>query len=211
MKFLLLLLPAMMLVAQTPASSEKKAPVQKAALTSQSNFHESGSPSAPMTIELYTDYECPACRDFYLTKLPQLTTDFINTGKIRLIHRDFPLPQHQFTKVATRYANAAGRIGKYDLVAHQLFETQPDWDQNGNVDGTVAKVLSPAEMDKVRAMVKSDATLDDSVARDQAMASQDHLQETPTIVIVYKGKRETIGGSPPYPILKAYLEKKLQQ
>jgi protein-disulfide isomerase len=57
------------------------------------NFKESGSPSAPMTIELYTDYQCPHCREFYLDVLPQLTKEYINTGKVRLIHRDFRLSQ----------------------------------------------------------------------------------------------------------------------
>jgi protein-disulfide isomerase len=213
MKSILFLLPALIvasLAAQTPAAP-KKAVIQKVALT-QTNFKESGSPSAPITIELYTDYECPACREFYLNTLPLLTNDFIRPGKARLIHRDYPLPQHQFTKLATHYANAAGQIGKYDLVAHQIFQTQPEWDQNGNVDAQVAKVLSPAEMEKVRNIVKTEVgSMDDAIAKDQAMGSQDRLQQTPTIVIVYKGKRETIGGALSYPILKSYLEKKLEQ
>ncbi len=199
-----------MLVAQTPATAPKKAAIQKAALT-QTNFKESGSASAPITIELYTDYECPACREFYLSSLPLLINDFVHTGKVRLIHRDYPLPQHQFTKLATKYANAAGEIGKYDIVAKQIFESQPEWDQNGNIDAEVAKVLSPADLEKVRNIVKTDTTLDDSVVKDQAMGAQDRLNQTPTIVIVYKGKRETIGGGMPYNILKSYLDRKLEQ
>jgi protein-disulfide isomerase len=211
MKSLLLLLPAILLVAQTPpAAAPKKAPVQKASIT-QTNFKESGSPGAPITVELYTDYECPACREFYLSTLPLLINDFVHTGKVHLIHRDYPLPQHQFTKLATRYANAAGAIGKYDVVAKQIFESQPEWDQNGNIDAEVAKVLSPADMEKVRNMVKTDSTLDDTVTKDQAMGVQDRLNQTPTIVIVYKGKRETIGGGMPYTILKSYLDRKLEQ
>lgn len=217
MKPFLLLIPAaallmaqMPVLAQTPAAAPKKAAIQKASLT-QTNFKESGAPGAPITIELYTDYECPACREFYLNTLPQLITDFVHTGKARLIHRDYPLPQHQFTKVATRYANAAGQIGKYDLVAHQIFETQPEWDQNGNIDAQVAKVLSPAEMEKVRNIVKTDSALDDSVAKDHDQGVKDNLNQTPTIVIVYKGKRDVIGGGMPYVILKSYLDKKLEQ
>jgi protein-disulfide isomerase len=213
MKYLLLLLPALMLVAQTPATAPQKAALPKAAAAPANSFSfkESGSPGAPIGIELYTDYECPACREFYLSTLPMLTNDFIKTGKARLLHRDYPLPQHQFTKLATKYANAAGLIGKYDVVAHQIFQSQPEWDQNGNIDVQVAKVLSPAEMEKVRNLVKNDANLDDTVTKDQAMGTQDRLQQTPTIVIVYKGKRETIGGAVSYPILKSYLEKKLEQ
>lgn len=218
MRFLLVLLPALVLTAQAQTgASVKKVSATKAApaatVDGVASYKVSGSASAPMTIELYTDYECPACRNFDLNTLPELTKDFVATGKARLVHRDFRIQSHRFTKVATRYANAAGQIGKFDIVAQQLFQTQPDWAQNGNVDGVVSKVLSPSDMEKVRALVKDDAHLDDSVTRDEAMAmNQDHLTETPTMVIVIKGKRESFGlGGMSYPILKQYLTQKLAQ
>jgi protein-disulfide isomerase len=197
MRFLIPFVAAVLLAAQaTPAGAK--------------NFKESGSPSAPITLEVYTDYQCPHCREFYLDVLPSLTKEFIATGKVRLIHRDFRLPQFQYSKTATRYANAAGQIGKYDVVARQLFETQPEWSQNGDVDSTVAKVLSPAEIDQVRTLVKTDSHLDDGPLHDEAMAiNQDHLRATPTVVIVYKGKREQVSGGVTYPLLKAYLNNKL--
>src|ERR1039457_6012538 len=126
MRFLMLLAPAVLLAAS-------------ATVPDVPTFKISGSPMAPVTLEVYTDFQCPHCREFYMTVLPSLTTEFINTGKVRLIHRDFRLPQFQFSKTAARYANAAGTIGKYDVVANQLFLTQPDWAVNGNVDATVAK------------------------------------------------------------------------
>lgn len=199
-------------LAQTPSKSLHKVSVTTPAPAGGvAPWKMAGSASAPITIELYTDYECPACRNFYLYVLPDLTRDFIATGKVRLIHRDFRIQSHRFTKVAVRYANAAGEIGKFDVVANQLFQTQPDWAQNGNVDGDVAKVLSPSDMEKVRGLVKNDSHLDDSVVRDEAMAiNQDHLTETPWIVIVSKGRREAIS-SVPYAILKQYLNQKLGQ
>lgn len=197
MRFLLLFAATLLLAAQATPAGVK-------------NFKESGSPSAPITLKVYTDYQCPHCREFYLDVLPSLTKEFIATGKVRLIHRDFRLPQFQFSKTATRYANAAGQIGKYDVVARQLFETQPEWSQNGDVDGTVAKVLSPAEIDQVRTLVKTDSHLDDGPLRDEAMAiNEDHLRATPTVVIVYKGKREQVSGGVTFPLLKAYLNNKL--
>jgi protein-disulfide isomerase len=213
MRILSLLLPA---VAASLMLAQTSAPVQKVADTkappaAAKNFKESGSPTARVTIELYTDYECPACREFYLNVLPVLKREYIDNGKVRLVHRDFPLPQHKFTKIATRYANAAGQIGKYDLVAKQIFDTQPDWDQNGNVDAQIAKVLPPGDLVKVRDLVANDSHLDDSVNVDVQMGSYtDHLQQTPTIVIVANGKREVIGGAPPYGILKQYLDSKLK-
>jgi len=103
-------------------------------------------------------------------------------------------------------------IGKYDIVAAQIFKTQPEWEQNGNVDAEVAKVLSPADLQKVRDLVKAPpAALEDSVKADQAMGNKDRLNQTPTIVIVANGKRDVIGGITPYPILKSYIDKKLAQ
>jgi protein-disulfide isomerase len=178
-------------------------------LFAQANFKEIGSAKAPITVEIYADYECPHCRALYMEVVPSLIAEFVKTGKVRLIHRDFPLPMHKSAKLAARYANAAGEIGKYDAVANQIFQTQPDWSQNGNVDAAVAKVLSPAEMEKVRSLVKSDAQLDETVDRDVEMGIKDHLAATPTVVIVYKGKRDVITGGMPYATLKSYLNAKL--
>lgn len=220
MRRFLIFLPAALtlatLVAQTPPPARKAvAPAPKVVpimTMGATNYKESGSPAAPVQIELYTDYQCPACRDFYMNTLPLLNKDYIQTGKIHLLHRDFPLAQHQFSPVATKYANAAGMTGKYDIVAAQIFKTQPEWEQNGNVDGEVAKVLSPADLQKVRDIVRANPpALDDTVKADVAMGNKDNLHQTPTIVIVAKGKRDVIGGAPPYSVLKAYIDKKLAQ
>ncbi len=194
MRTLLLLLPSLMLFGQ---AAHKPA---------AANFKESGSPTAPITLELYTDYQCPSCRSFYLEVLPSVLSQYVATGKVRLVHRDYPLPQHQYSRVATKYANAAGQLGDYDLVAGQLFKTQQEWEQNGNVDGEVTKVVPPGDMQKIRDLVKNDAHLDDSVVADQAMASRDGLNQTPTLVVVKNGKRQKIDGMVPFNILKSYLD-----
>jgi protein-disulfide isomerase len=217
MRFLLVFLPVMMITAQaqTPAAPLKHVSDTKTAAGSSvavKDYKESGSPSAPITLELYTDYQCPHCREFFLETLPYIIKDFVATGKVRLIHRDFRLQAFPYSKLATRYANAAGEIGKFDLVTNQLFVSQPEWSQNGNIDASVAKVLAPAELEKVRNLVKNDPHLDDTTIRDEAMANnQDHLTATPTIVSVAKGKREVISGGMPYTILRQYLNQKLGQ
>jgi protein-disulfide isomerase len=213
MRSLLLLIPAAMLMtAQTPAPAIRKTtPEHKPAPlpAAVKNFKLSGSPSAPITVEIYTDYECPSCRTLYMEILPQLESQYVATGKIQLLHRDFPLTQHQYSRVAAKYANAAGQIGRYELVAGQIFKTQADWAQNGNVEAAVAKVLAPGEMQKVRELVKSDAHLDDTVTADLDMGAHDNLDQTPTMVIVNKGKRQKIAGQIPFNILKSYLDNML--
>jgi protein-disulfide isomerase len=203
MRSLLLLIPSLALLAQ--------APLHKVSATAVNNYKETGSPNAPLTMELYTDYQCPSCRYFYLEVLPSVMSQYVSTGKVRLIHRDFPLPipQHVYSKLAARFANAAGQRGYYEAVALQIFKTQAEWEQNGNVDAEVAKVVPPGEMQKIRELVKSDPRLDDSMNADLALGNQDHINETPSMTIVVHGKRQKISGPVQFNILKAYLDKLL--
>ncbi|HEY6343129.1 MAG TPA: thioredoxin domain-containing protein, partial [Bryobacteraceae bacterium] len=175
------------------------------------NYKESGSPDAPITCEIYSDYECPHCAVFFRDTLPMLVADYVRTGKVKVLHRDFPLPQHPYAKLAARYANAAGQAGRYDAAVTQLFKTQDVWSKNGDVDTQLAAVLSPAVMRKVREFVEHDQQLDDTVTADQAMGVKDNLTATPTLVVVWKGKRQNISPIPSYTLLKSYLDDLLAQ
>ena len=175
------------------------------------NFKETGSPTAPIVCEIYTDYECPSCAMLYKDVVPLLTQEYVATGKVRLLHRDFPLPQHRYARLAARYANAAGTVGEYQKVVDQLFRTQDAWNAKGNVDVQVAQVLTPSVMERVRALVAQDAHLDDTVTRDVDMGLSDHLNQTPTLVIVAGGRRQVIAGVPPYSMLQSYLDQLLSR
>jgi protein-disulfide isomerase len=172
----------------------------------RSNYKESGSPQAPVTVEIYTDYECPHCATFYNGVYPQLVSEYVKTGKVRVVHRDFPLPQHPHAKLAARYANAAGELGDYEDVVRQLFADQPEWAANGNVDASVSKVVPAETMRKIRDLVKSDSRLDATVASDMSMVMKDGIGQTPTVVFVYKGVRSKVTGIESFALLKAYLD-----
>ena len=60
------------------------------------NYKESGSPDAPIACEIYSDYECPSCAAFYRDTMPLLVAEYVQTGKVKLLHRDFPLAQHTY-------------------------------------------------------------------------------------------------------------------
>jgi Thioredoxin len=122
--------------------------------SAQASFKELGSPAAPITCEIYTDYQCPFCAVLYRDTIPRLVADYVKSGKVKLVHRDFPLPQHPYGRLAARYANAAGRLGQYDLVVNLLFQTQSQWSGDGNIDRLLSELLAPASMLQVRAMVR---------------------------------------------------------
>ncbi len=179
-----------------------------AAPAHEASFKISGSPSAPITIEIYSDYECPFCAKYFNETVPLLVAQYVVTGKVRLIHRDFPLPQHPWAKPAARYANAAGELGYYDAAVNRIFRTQEAWRDNGNIDAELMRALPPDVMRKVRDMVQHDAKLDDTVAADIWMAVKDHINQTPSLVIDSKGRRETLP-APPFTVLKSYIDQLL--
>jgi protein-disulfide isomerase len=173
------------------------------------NFKEAGSASAPVVVEIYTDFECPPCAIFNKDTLHQLTEQYVKTGKIRLVHRDFPLPIHAHAQEAARYANAAGSLGRYDLVAAQLFRTQAVWSRDGDLDAQVTQVLTPGEMQTVRKLAAAGSAADDPIAGDRKMAAQDRIDQIPAVVIVTKGERHALSGTPRFSDLRAYLDQLL--
>src|SRR5262245_20423336 len=115
-----------------------------------------GGPAAPLTVEVYSAFTCPHCRAFHDMIVPQLMRDFILSGKIYLVNRDFPLngPDHRYGREAHAYANAAARIGKYEAVAGRLWTNQAAWSASGKIWDTIAPALSTEEQKKVQALVK---------------------------------------------------------
>jgi len=169
-----------------------------------------GSKNAPIVMEVFSDYQCPSCRAFYLNTNRQLMDNYVSTGKVFLIHRDFPLPMHAYSRVAARYARAAAEIGKIEPVEQTLYENQEKWEQTGDVDGTVAAVLTAAEMNKVRALVKG-GTLEPLITKDYELGEVYRVNSTPTSVFHAKGQTYPYAGMMNYEILSQFLNQLLSQ
>jgi protein-disulfide isomerase len=169
-----------------------------------------GSKSAPIIMEVFSDFQCPACKTLFLTTNRQLMDNYVTTGKVYLIHRDFPLPMHAYSRVAARYARAAAEIGKIEPVEKVLFENQEKWEQSGDVDGTVAAVLSSADMTKVRALVKG-GTLEPLINKDVQLGQMYRVNQTPTTVFHSKGQTYPYSSAMSYEILHQFLDQLLSQ
>jgi protein-disulfide isomerase len=195
--------------AATPKPQAARPASAAPASTPAPNFKESGNVLAPITCEIFSDYECPHCALVFLQMMPGFVKDYVRTGKVKLVHRDFPLQQHQYAKLAARYANAAGVLGYYDIAVTQIFRTQAIWGAGGDIGTQVAQVLPPGVMEKVRNLVRNDAHLDDSVVTDVSIGRLEQLNQTPSMVVAYKGKRQLLAPIPRYELLKSYLDELL--
>lgn len=169
-----------------------------------------GSKSAPITMEVFSDFQCPACRTLFMTTNRQLMDNYVTTGKVYLIHRDFPLPMHAYSRVAARYARAAAELGKIEPVEKALFENQDKWEQSGDIEGTLSAVLSSADMSKVRALVKG-GTLEPLIDKDYALGQMYRVNQTPTTVFHAKGQTYPYSGAMNYETLHQFLDQLLSQ
>jgi protein-disulfide isomerase len=165
-----------------------------------------GSKSAPVVMEVFTDFQCPACKQLYTTTLQRVTDNYVDSDKIYMVHRDFPLQMHAYSMQAALYARAACHIGKCQQVEDALFQNQEKWEMNGDVKGTAASVLTPAEMKKVEALVAS-GTLQPLIDKDKQIGQAIPVSQTPTSLLHTKdGQTYPIVGYVSYDVLKTLLD-----
>ncbi|HXK00873.1 MAG TPA: thioredoxin domain-containing protein [Verrucomicrobiae bacterium] len=166
-----------------------------------------GNPSAPITLELYSDFMCPHCKHLHEDILPAIIADFVKTGKAYLVFREFPLniPQHVYSRPAANYAVAAARIGKYQQACDALFKAQQQWGMTGKVWETVATALTPEEQKKVQALA-SDPSVLAEVQKDYDLGTRSQINQTPTVIVTYKLKQQPWSFWDDYNLFKGYLD-----
>ena len=169
-----------------------------------------GISTAPIKIEDFTDFQCPACRALYLQTLRPLIDDYVASGKVYLVHHDFPLPMHQYSRKAAYYADAAAAIGRFEPVERALFTTQPQWEATGRITPILAGVLNPAQLKQVEELART-PEIQESVQKDVELGQRLGVRETPTIYITHNGKRMPFVGVLQYSILRRYLDALLRQ
>ena len=192
-----------------------------------------GSKSAPITFEAFTDYQCPGCRALYEQALKPMINDYVASGKVYLIHHDFPLVMHQYSGQAARWANASAMVGEFGPTEAALFDNQPSWESDGNISKWVSESMPKADFERVQAIMKSctspapQATTPDAdplaksghgcpvdsyIAPDIKMGFGVPVNYTPTYIIFYKGKKiATSSNIVTWPILKQFFDSLLSQ
>jgi protein-disulfide isomerase len=195
------------------AAAQSKAVSSPASNVNPSDRKSLGSKSAPITIEVFSDFQCPACRNFYETTLKLVIDNYVNTGKVYLVHRDFPLDMHPFSRQAARFANAAAELGQFENVERALFDHQDTWSPNGKIDEALASTIPAAELKKIHDVESQHSTeINASIERDRTMGIQRNVNQTPTIYVTAHGKTEALpGGGVDYRLLKQYLDYLLRQ
>jgi len=163
-----------------------------------------GNNTAPITMDVYSDFQCPHCKHFHDEIQPQVVRDYVNSGKVYLIHHEFPLPSFKYSREAALYAIAASRFKKYEVVADTLFARQDYWGQNGKVDEVVATALTPDEMKKARVLIKDPQILQ-QLDHEIELGKTAKISSTPSIFLTRHLRVIPVPANTSYPILSKVL------
>jgi protein-disulfide isomerase len=113
----------MRLLSQRPA--EGRIATSGSVRTSVADAPTLGRAEAPVTLVEFSDYQCPFCQRFFTTTLSAIKKQYVDTGKVRYVFRDFPLDQlHPLARKAGEAAHCAGEHGKYWEMHDLLFRNQ---------------------------------------------------------------------------------------
>src|SRR2546423_3778484 len=140
-----------------------------------------GPPSAQVTIEFFSDLQCPPCAK-YEPIVKSIRAEF--GDKVRLVIRQFPLKAHEHAELAAWAAEAAANQHKFWEMAEALYKTQWMWgkapaprviiaDQAKSIGLDVDKFEKDMDGDQVR----------ERVAADQAYGQSIGVKTTPTVLI----------------------------
>lgn len=170
-----------------------------------------GTPDAPIRIEVFSDFECPSCRELYLDVMRQVVTDYSGRNKVCLIYHEFPLKIHRFSHNAALYAEAVSRLGRQKLlmVYDVLFMDQAQWAEDGNLERSLAKALTRAELLKVKKMLQ-DPSINTAVNNEIRLGQQlkPPILSTPTWFVYVKGKQpQRVEGRMAYIGLKQFIDR----
>ncbi|MGD0328253.1 MAG: thioredoxin domain-containing protein [Minisyncoccia bacterium] len=160
-----------------------------------------GQANAPVTIAEWSDYQCPFCKQFEITTLPQIVQNYVNEGKVKIVFKDFSFLGPDST-VDAEYARAVWALYPAQFAAWRtaLFSQEPQENSLSAADNLtfILKVtgsVSGIDVNKVKATVAANQTTYDAVINaDKTEAGNFGIQATPSFVI----GTQLIAGAYPY-------------
>lgn len=166
-----------------------------------------GNPTAPVTIMEFSSLSCPHCASFHKNTLGAIKTDYIDTGKVKIIFYDFPLNQQALH--GTLLLRCAKGNDRYALM-EMLFDQQAQWAFEGDHQTKLKQYASllGISSDKADACM-SDTTAEQEVLKSMKAASVEYkIQSTPSFVIIPDQKMMV--GAQAYGAFSTEIEKRLK-
>jgi protein-disulfide isomerase len=172
-----------------------------------------GRPDAPVTLVEFSDYQCPYCQRFFTTTLPTIKKDYIETGKVRYVFRDFPLDQiHPLARKAAEAAHCAGDQGKYWEMHDVLYRNQQALEVPQLAEHARKLGLDGAKFDECL----SSGRHADRVAKGLTDGTAAGVNGTPGFVVAKTTPGDTVEGAPivgaqPIEVFRQIIDKLLSE
>lgn len=165
-----------------------------------------GSETAPVTLIEYSALTCPHCADFHKDVLPRIKAEYIDTGKVRMIFREFP-----FSKQGIRAAMVSRCLpaDKFFAFTQALFDTQTTWSDETTGDPVLQQMagFSGLSSDQFAACVGNERLLQHLLQGRVEATNTLEISSTPTLII--QGALERVVGAQPYETFKAAIDRQL--
>ena len=151
-----------------------------------------GDPNAPITIVEFSDFQCPFCGRWYANTLSDVEKNYIDTGLVKFVYRDFPLTSiHSYAFDAHVAAECADEQNKFLEYHNMLFEKQSEWTK-------VVKSDLPSKLIEYASLIKLNTTdfetclssqkIADEINTDSSQARSYGATGTPTFFIGNEGE-----------------------
>ncbi len=98
-----------------------------------------GSEDAPVTMIIFSDYQCPYCQMFETDTMPYIIENYVDTGLVKVVFRDYPLSSHQYAHITAEAAECAGDYDLYWDYHDLLIANSEEWE---NYDGNYFELFS---------------------------------------------------------------------
>jgi len=172
-----------------------------------------GDRSAKLVLVEFGDFQCPFCARYFRETFPEIEKDYINSGKLKYVFRDFPITNvHKDALKAAEAAGCALDQGKFWEMHDRLFANQSTLEPSNLVQHAQAIGL---DLPKFQQCLDSDKYLTE-VRKDFADGQQAGMRSTPTFFL---GRTEpnsarvtvltVITGAKPYATFKAAIDSAL--
>ncbi len=149
-----------------------------------------GDPNAPVEIVEYSSLTCPHCRNFHLNVLPKIKKKYIDSGKVKLIYRDFPFDR--LGLIAAVLARCAPPI-RYFQFLDVLFQNQERWSQDSDPGAALVRIgkLGGLSEDDFKACMANKELVDGLIQVRLDANKRFDVTATPTFII--NGDKRVVG------------------
>ena len=167
-----------------------------------------GNASAPVTLVEFGDFQCPFCKKFHEEARKEILNTYVETGKVKIVYRDFPLENiHPSARPAAEAAECADEQGKFWPYHDALYTRQAELTK-----GTMDYAVLAGELGLNKVVFEKcvkDRKYKDEVTKDYEDGVQAGDDGTPALFI--NGKKVTPAGAQPFSVFQAQIEAALSE